>query len=231
MNNENDSNSQVAEDYIDRQLAKARVAVVRSKQFGVLLTVLICGYFSVLTYILNGFLEPTTVADVAVGTASQLVQEKAGELSKSVETEARNYLHSLPDTLLAKLPDLRLEMERHLLNYARVECRRHAEKLGEELDAFLLENAGTVQELLTKSDDPAELQALAEQLGEEFVASLEIAPDGRESMNDKIRMTLSGLDRIEQQLERLAEGRNLTPGEQNQRRAIAMVAALADRGL
>lgn len=231
MSDNNDANSRAAESYIDRELARARVAAVRSKQVGLLLTILICGYFSVLTYVLNGFLEPETVADVATGTAVQLVNDKAGELSKSVEQEARSYLHTLPDTLIAKMPDIRQEMERHLLNYARVECQRHAESLGEQLDQFLTDNAGEVKEFLAAAEEPEKLQALAEQLGEEFIATLEIAPDGRESLNDKIQTTLVGLEKIEEQLRRLAEGKNLTPAERDQRRAIAMVATLAERDL
>jgi hypothetical protein len=122
-------------------------------------------------------------------------------------------------------------MERHLLNFARVECRRHADKLGEQLDSFLVENAADVREFLAAAEEPEKIQALAEQMGEEFIASLDIAPDGGETLNDKIRTTLVGLERIEGQLRRLAEGKNLTPAEQDQRRAIAMVATLADRDL
>lgn len=231
MSENKDPNSNAAESYIDRELARARVTALRSRQVGVLLTLLICGYFGVLTHVLNGFLEPATVADVATGTAVQLVNDKAGELSQSVEQEARSYLHSLPDTLIDRMPELRLAMERRLLNYARVECARYAGQLGDQLDAFLMENAAEVREFLAAAEEPEKVQALAEQLGEEFVASLDIAPDGKESLNDKIKTTLAGLERIEEQLKRLAEGKNLTPSEQDQRRAIAMVATLADRDL
>jgi hypothetical protein len=235
MNNEIKSGSDTeatATAYVRRELAAARVAARRSKQGGMILAVVICGYFSVLTFYLNTFLEPKAVAQVATGQALVAINANATQFSAGLEKEARRFLKALPDRLIEAIPELRRKMEVELGTFARTECRRHASELGDQLDAFLAQNSDLITEFVSASNEPEVIRALADDLGQEFLQTLEVSPGGAdESLSDKLKLTLAGLQRAEEQLGHLAKGTNLTEYEADQRKAIAIVAWAAEEGL
>lgn len=229
---DNNQQESAAVEYVRKELKEARVAASRAKWSGLILMFLICGYFSGLTYFINDFLRPKIVAEIATGEAIGLIEANATPIARSLEKETRSYLHGLPDQLIAKMPAIRERFEEQLLTFARNECRSHAAEMGDQLESFLRDNSESVTEFIEAANDKEAIAKLADDLSEEFVSTLDVRPEGsRESLSDKIKLTLDALQRAEQQLERLAGNEKLTQKEANQRRAIAIIARATEESL
>lgn len=222
-----------AVDYVQKELVAARKTLSRTKWGGMFLMLLICGYFGALTYLINfEALAPRSLAQFATGQALVLIEANATPLAKSLKTETRNYLHQVPDQLIAKMPAIREQFEQQLLNFARTECRDQATRLGDQLESFLQENSEAVTEFVEAANDEDAIAKLADDLSEEFIHTLDVTPEGsKESLSDKLKLTLDALQRAEKQLERLAQNEKLTPKEADQRRAIAVIARAAEESL
>lgn len=220
-----EKNSSVASEYVHKELAAARSAVKWSKVVGILLTLIICGYFSVLTTMLKGFLVPKDIAEMAVGQALELIDSNAQPLKDKIETAARKYLSSMPDELIKRMPEVREKFETKLIAMTRAECEKHAAELGKKLEMFHIRHADAVEQFVDAALDRETIAILAQQMSEEFRDTLILLPLGMdESLGAKIDLAHSGLERMEEQLRHLAANQNLSPNESNQRRAIAMMA-------
>lgn len=232
MSNENKTSESAAVAYVKKELEAARIAAKRSKQVGIFLAIVICGYFSVLTFYLNSFLEPKTVAQVATGQALVAINANATQFAEGLERETRTFLNTLPDKLMDAIPELRQKMENELTKFARLECQRHASELGDQMDVFLAQNSDALNEFVQASNDEETVRALADELGKEFIETLTVRPDdSQESLSEKLQLTLDGLQRMEQQLAKLAQNEKLSEYESSQRKAIAIIARAAESGL
>ena len=78
---------------------------------------------------------------------------------------------------------------------------------------------------------PEALKLLATDIEQELMSYLEEKPEGGgESIKAKLDSSLDALKRIEKQMDRLANGKDLTPQEKKTRRAIALISRKLDKG-
>ena len=107
--------------------------------------------------------------------------------------------------------------------------RSTAQQLGKHLDDFLQAHTVQISTVLnTAENKPESLQALAPDLEQEILRHLADKAQGEESLKDKIDHALAELKKVEQQVDRLAKGVNLTPQEKKLRHAIAVVGRSAE---
>ncbi len=128
-----------------------------------------------------------------------------------------------------ELPRHREALEERITEDFREHCAATAQELGKHLDNFLQAHVVQIRTLLmTAENKPEHLQALAPDLEQELVRYLSDKADGDESLKEKIDHALAELQKVEQQVDRIAKGGNLTPQDKKVRHAIAVISRSAE---
>lgn len=220
----------VAEQFLAEELAATRRALRLTRIAGVIVVLFVISYMSFFTKALQQELEPQAAARLATGFVQEQVTEKTDALASQVKERIPALVAGLPDYIQRELPVLRERLEDRLEQDFRVHAQATSLQLGRHLDDYLQAHVVEIRALLKVAEDrPEQLQALAPDLEKEIVRYLSDKADGEESLKEKIDHALAELQRVEQQVDRLAKGVNLTPQERKTRYAIAVIARSAEQ--
>lgn len=220
----------VASQFVADELAKARSSLKKTRLVGIILLVFVASYMSFITISLMNYLEPKSAAELANVKISEQVDERANDIAVQLKTKIPTFIAQLPDFVLGKLPEYRealeSKMETDLTDY----CLTASTQMGKQLDDFLVLHKDNIGHLLKVADDKEALKLLATDIEQELMSYLEEKPEGGgESIKAKLDSSLDALKRIEKQMDRLANGKDLTPQEKKTRRAIALVSRKLDK--
>lgn len=220
----------VAEQFLADELAATRRALQRTRLAGIIIVVVVVAYMSFVASALNKQLEPKAAADFATTFVAGQVMEKTDALANQVKERIPALIAGLPDYVQRELPRHREAIEERLEQDFKEHCQATAQQLGKHLDDFLQAHIVQIRTLLnTAENKPEMLQALAPDLEQEIVRYLSDKTAGDESLKDKIDHALTELQKVEQQVDRLSKGVNLTPQEKKVRHAIAVIARSAEQ--
>ena len=218
-----------AEQFLAAEVAATRRALQRTRIAGVIIVAVVAIYMTVVTRGLVQHLEPKSAAEFATTFAAGQVTEKADALASQVRERIPALVAGLPDYLQRELPRHREALEDMIERDVRHHSQTTAQQLGKHLDDFLQAHTVQIRTVLnTTENKPESLQALAPDLEQEILRYLADKAQGEESLKDKIDHALAELKKVEQQVDRLAKGVNLTPQEKKLRHAIAVVGRSAE---
>lgn len=219
----------VAEQFLANELATTRRALQRTRIAGIIVIAVVVTYMSVVASALNKHLEPKAAAEFATTFVTGQVLEKTDALANQVKERIPALVAGLPDYVQRELPRHREALEERITEDFKEHCAATAQELGKHLDNFLHAHVVQIRTLLmTAENKPEQLQALAPDLEAELVRYLSDKADGDESLKDKIDHALTELQKVEQQVDRLAKGVNLTPQDKKVRHAVAVIARSAE---
>lgn len=213
----------IAESYVHTELKKAKDSLLRTQILSALAVVLLGGYT---IYATNGFrraMEPKEAATIARGLVSQRLTEGGPQFADYVKREVPALLRQAPDYALKELPNIRTQVEERVNTDVERYAKASAEQLGGEVDKFLENNKESVGQLLKDGQDPAATAKINGELKAVFVRYLDEPAGGGESMKAKLDEALKMLRQVEGRMKRLATAKDLTPKEQNAKRAIAVL--------
>ncbi len=224
------SGPSVAEQFLATELAATRRALQRTRIAGIIIIVVVVSYMSFVTKALQQELEPQAAAKLATGFVQEQVIAKTDALASQVKERIPALVAGLPDYIQRELPVLRGKLEDRIEQDFREHSLATAQQLGKHLDDFLQAHGVQIRTLLNLAENkPESLQALAPDLEQEIIRYLSDKSEGDESLKEKIDHALAELQRVEQQVDRLAKGENLTPQEKKTRYAIAVIARSAEQ--
>lgn len=213
----------VAERYVERELAGGRDSLKRTQILSSVLTTGICGFLLYLTAGYRSNLEPHAAAEIATGLASQRVDEIEPQFASYLREEAPKAIRHVPDELIKRMPEYRENLEKRVEDDLRAHSADASKRLSETLMAFLAEHKTQVGEMLLSADDPAAIEAMGKGLEARFRSFLREEPVGGSTIQAKLDETLSALKLVEKRTARLATNQGLTPSERKARRAVAML--------
>lgn len=228
----NPGGSSIAESYLKDQLEQARKSLGTTRMVMGGLALFVLCYMSFITYFLSEFLHPKGASDVVMGSVGTYASDYSDKLLTDLAARIPEMMATMPDEIMGRMPQLRENFERQLVESITEHATESSQNLGAQLDEFIAENHKEIGELLAASDDQAAVDALGEELHEMFMEQLKlpVSADG-ESMLEKIQVSKLGLAEIRDHVSRLANANDLTDHEKKQRRVIAIIGRTVDKDL
>lgn len=219
------SAEQVAIHYIDRQLEKARRSLRRTRTCCLIALFLILGYMGFITITLrNRLLRPDAAAEMAAYYFSKFAaQTGPGSLENMGEPSRESVTPNSGQAVAKTLANPKR-------TFPAMRSAANSDPLGIETEAtayvhrFISRPHGNIQDLIHEAQHPKTVQQLGDELDAEIRQRLpsranETLPDP--DYMSYVLQKVSTLSQLELQLNRLAQGNNLTPYERALRRVIA----------
>jgi len=232
MSNEKNApsdNSSAAVEYVSQQLDAARASLGRTKMVAVIIILLVAAYMTFVTKTILGHLEPRQAAQTAKGLLAIQLASQGDALANTLKAKIPQLMHDLPDSVLARLPVIRGNIEERIEIQLRNYAQMTVQGLEPKLDEFLTNHKDDINGFLDASQNLDELrQDLSGDFDELLKNYLSATSDGQESLMEKFEQSKTLLDRIAAQTKRLAHDQDLTEREKQTRRAIAVLLAKAD---
>jgi hypothetical protein len=218
----------VACQFVAEELVKARQSLKRSRLVAIILLAVVLSYMGWITVSITSFLEPKSAAEIATGVVAAKVDENATEIAERIRTEVPRLVSEIPDLAIKSLPDWRIQLEERVEEVLVENLTQHSEDFGKQLDDYLNIHRAEIGELLNASGDKEKLQVVMTSLEQEILEFLDAEMEDGESIKQKLDISLDALKRIESQMDRLANGQDLTEQEKRTRRAIAIISRKVD---
>ena len=209
--------------YIAAQLPKARKTLKRGRMVGAIMILVVGIYISVISVTTIGFFQPRAAAEVASGMVTEHLANKGPELVGQLEKEIPILIRQLPDYILQEVPRYRLEVERTLETELQAHCKTLSKEVGEQMDVLMDTHKAELEALTKTPEDRAALQKIIpnlDQIVNDFLATSPAGTNAGRHISD----LASELHEIDQRVDRLANGKDLTPEEQKVRRSLAVLA-------
>ena len=216
-----------AEVYLAQEVHKARKSFRRTRLASLILIGLVGSYMTVLTAIMGRFLQPHEAAEVASGMLVQHLQTSGPALTVQLEREIPLVVRNAPLHLLQQLPVCREEIEKALALEFRSRCASFSGQLGAEMDRLIETHQTDIKNLLENAEDRAALRKILPDFERAITGFLNTDSDGR-LVKKQIAELAATLAQIEQRVDRLANGSDLTAEERKARRALAMLARVIE---
>lgn len=216
-------NTTTAENYITKELLKARSSLRMTQIASVVICVLLSIYVVSLTSNFKSQLEPTAAAEIADGMIMQQINDNGPELTRQLQQKIPEFIEKTPDLAMEQLPKYRASLAQRVETDLNKYCQDNAVKLGTQLDTFLDTHKDEVKGLLTSGNDPAQVKAMGDSLKQMLMTYITEKPASGESIGDQINKSLTSLQEVEKKVHRLATANNLQPQEKKARHAIAVL--------
>ena len=212
-----------AENYISKELQKARASLRMTQIASVLICALLSIYVVSLTSKFKSQLEPTVAAEIADGMIMQQINDNGPELTKQLQQKIPEFIEKTPDIAMEQLPKYRESLAQRVETDLNKYCQDNADKLGMQLDTYLDSHKDEVKGLLTSGNDPVQVKAVGDSLKQILMKYITEKSAGGESIGDQISKSLTSLQEVEKKVHRLATAKDLQPQEKKARHAIAVL--------
>ena len=213
-----------AANYLTGELEKARKSCGRTRTIGAVAVIIVFAYMSFITTQLSKYFEPKAAADMANTFIGAQVTEKATDLSSELKTRIPELIAELPSFVMQQLPDYRIALEKKIEGDFAEYCHATSRQMGKHFDDYLDAHVVQIRAVLAATQDRHAIKQLGPDIEQTILEYLSDRPEDGESIKEKIEKSLTALKNIENQMDRLALGKDLTPQEKKTRRIIAMIA-------
>jgi hypothetical protein len=217
------SGESVAAEYIARELPKARKTLRRTKIICVILILFVGAYMGTITTITLNFLKPKAAAEVVSGMVMQHVEREGPVLAAQAEREIPALIRQTPDYLIKEIPVFRKELQRSIETECETYCLAQSKELGVRVDELLDQHKSEIKTALENANDREAIRKILPDFDTIVLESMNKKVEGK-AVNAHIGDWAVALAEIQQRMDRLANGNDLTPEEQKARQALALLA-------
>jgi hypothetical protein len=208
--------------YLAQELPKARQALKRTRIIGVILILLVGAYIGTISAIMVKFFQPKAAAEIASGMLAQHVMNDGPILAAQLEREIPYLIRQLPDYLIGELPVYRKELQQSLETGYETYCNSLSRDLGNQIDQLIDEHQAEIKTLLEDANDRDTIRKTLPDFDKVITDCMKNDPEGQ-ALKEHIDAWATVLKEVEKRMDRLANGKNLTPEEQKARHALALL--------
>jgi len=219
----------LAEQYLLDQVQKARVDLSRSRLFGAISILVVAAYMTYITSGLQQFLRPTSAAELAGQVIHERVSEEGPQIAEQVRQQIPTLISQIPDYAMQQLPTYRANLEDQFESSLTQNLASSSDQLDKNMDTYLDAHKDEIHLALTSGQESGAVKQLGDSVTQEFLTSLKENAVGGESIQSKIDSTETALVQVRAKMDRLANGKNLTPQEKKTRHAIAIMTKTINR--
>ena len=215
--------STAAESYIATQVQQARVGLQRTRIIGLIALLLLGGEMIFITTRFASSLEPHSAAEIADGMVMQQITDKGPDLANQLKQKIPEYIQQTPDYALKELPKYRVTLEDRLEAQFKQYCDKTNQKLDTQLDSYLTDHKDDIKGMITAGNDPAITKRVGIDLKKQLLTYVQEKPQGGESIQDQLDVSLVALQGMAKTMHRLASAKDLTAQEKQTRHALAVL--------
>jgi hypothetical protein len=213
--------------YIATALSKARQTLKRTQVIGTILILAVGVYTGVISAFMVKSCRPEEAAQIASGMLSQHAAERGPALAAEIEKEIPALIGQAPDYLIREIPLFRKDLQRLLEAEYRAYCITFSKKLGEQTDILVNNHEAEIKTLLECAGDRTAIRQIIPEFDQTIARFIRDDADGR-ALKKHIDRLAAALKEIENRMDRLANGADLTSEEQKARRALAILARMIE---
>ena len=213
--------------YVTQELPKARQILKRTRITGIVLILFVGAYMGVISTIMVNFFQPKAAAEVASGMLAQHAVKDGPILATKVEWEIPHIIHEVPDYLIGELPVYRKELQQSLEAEYEAYCNSLSKDLGEQLDRLIDDHQAEIKTLLENASDRDAIRKTLPDFDRVIAESMKNDAEGQ-ALRQHIDEWAAALKEVENRMDRLANGSNLTPEERKARYALALLSKVID---
>jgi hypothetical protein len=215
-----------AEQFVSQELTDARRAIWPTRILGIAVPLVLSGYLGYITNRFQESLQPQQAAMIAQGIIAQRVEEQAPAIAADMKQRIPALIENLPSYALQQMPQYRTRLENQIAGDLTTYANNTSTQLGARLDDFLQLHKDEVGQMIHDGQDPQLTNQVGAQLQQEFMQYLQnTSASNGETYQQKLDASLASLEEVKSKMDRLAQGKNLTPDEQKARHTIAILAA------
>lgn len=216
------SGDAIAAAFLARELPNARKTLKRTRIIGIALIVFIAAYIGIISTIMVGFFEPKAAADVASGMLTQRVATQGEVLLSHLEREVPLLIRETPDYLINEIPDFRKQLQAALTADNEAYCNSLNHQWGAQMDEFIDAHKPEIRKLLENASDRDAIRKVLPDFDKLITETMQKDVEGQ-AAKEHIDAWAAALKEVDQRVDRLANGQNLTPEEIKARHALAML--------
>jgi hypothetical protein len=213
----------VAANYLATQVVQARVALQRTRVVGLICLLLLGGEMIFITSKFTASLQPHAAAEIADGMIMQQISDRGPDLAGQLKQKIPEYIQQTPDYALKELPKYRIALEDRMEKQLNEYCQKTSQQLDTQLDSYLTDHKEDIKGMITAGNDPAIAKRVGQDLHQQFLSYVHAKPDGGESIQDQLDVSLEALQGTAKTMHRLATAKNLTGQEKQTRHALAVL--------
>jgi hypothetical protein len=214
--------------FLAQELPDARKTLRRTRIAGIAIIIFIAAYMGTISTIMVGFFEPKTAAEVASGMLTQHVANDGPVLLSHVEREIPLLIRETPDFLIKEIPDFRKQMQNSLATDCEAYCNALSKDWGAAMDQYIDSHPKEIRALLENAADRDAIRKNLPDFDRVVTETFQKNTEGQ-AAKEHIDAWASALKEVDQRVDRLANGSNLTPEETKARHALAALSAAIQR--
>jgi hypothetical protein len=218
------ASAQRIEQRLDQQIAAAERSQKVTIAIGLILIVVLIGYFSWIIGKVKQVIEPQGVVDVAVGYVDEQIPKARQAIVEQVRANSATYIDEAIKTVMARIPDGRQQIEMWAVDRFNELLYELNAQLNEFTDYAIEQQRDTVNEMMALLDTDMEAGALEEQLYETLME-----PINTSSLRADLRAYGAALMELADLVEKLVANDNLTEIQVVQRDLLIALKVLSER--
>ena len=213
--------------YLAQELPKARQLLKRTRIICIVLILFVGAYIGIISTIMVNFFQPKAAAEVASGMLAQHAVKDGPILAAKVEWEIPHIIHEVPDYLIGELPVYRKELQQSLEAEYEAYCNSLSKDMGDQLDRLIDDHQAEIKTLLENASDRDAIRKTLPDFDRVIAESMKNDAEGQ-ALRQHIDEWAAALKEVENRMDRLANGSNLTPEERKARYALALLSKVID---
>ncbi len=213
--------------YLAQELPKARQLLKRTRIICMVLILFVGAYIGIISTIMVNFFQPKAAAEVASGMLAQHAVKDGPILAAKVEWEIPHIIHEVPDYLIGELPVYRKELQQSLEAEYEAYCNSLSKDMGDQLDRLIDDHQAEIKTLLENASDRDAIRKTLPDFDRVIAESMKNDAEGQ-ALRQHIDEWAAALKEVENRMDRLANGSNLTPEERKARYALALLSKVID---
>ena len=225
LENSSSNGDAIAAEFLARELPKARRTLRRTQIVGVILILLVGAYIGVISTIMVGFFEPKAAAEVASGMLNQHLATDGPVILAHVEREIPQVIHDAPDLLIKEIPTFRHQIQDALTADCQTYCNTLVKEWGTRMDEYIDTHKTEIRTLLENAGDREAIRKTLPDFDKLVLETLRKNNEGQ-AAKERLDAWAAALSEVDERVDRLANGQNLSPEEIKARHALAMLSPL-----